>query len=200
MLPLANIKAAEKMAEEMAKGKCQKNYIYNPIIYRARDYTFQNETFFPPPERESLESKLKGEMQYKSIRSIYKITFTLLVHEDILVDKNGDRLVSYHIIQDLKREPVCRQQIEGNYVLMNRLRIVQSDNVTHLLKRIPGCPHEGGYLDFCFSHQNQHWHYQIISSNIQKWGKEAVVTDCQSPTWHYHSSTAGADIFLYKVM
>ena len=117
----------------------------------------------------------------------YIISFTLLVEGEILVDKNGDRLVSNHIIRDLKREPVCRKQIDGNYFLMNRLRIVQPDAVTHL-------------LDFCFSHQDQHWHYKIISSSIQKSGNERVVTDCQSPTWHYHSSTAGAKIFLYKVM
>ena len=63
MLPLADIKAAEKMAEELSKGKCKKNYIYNPINYKAYQYNYQKETYSPPPKRASLESQLKGDMQ-----------------------------------------------------------------------------------------------------------------------------------------
>ena len=82
---------------------------------------------------------------------------------------------------------------------MNRLRIVQSDKVEHILKRIKVCPHEEETSDFCFSNGDRHWHYSIISTNILKSGKELVVPDCKSPTWHCHSTIEGAEIFLYKV-
>ena len=115
------------------------------------------------------------------------------------MDSNKNRLVSQHTINKLKLESACPQNIDGNYVLMNRLHIVQSDKVEHILKRISGCPDEGETSDFCFSNGDLHWHYSIISTNILKSGKERVVLDCKSPTWHCHSSIADAEIFLYKV-
>ena len=127
------------------------------------------------------------------------------------MDKNGDRIVSENILQTLKFEPRERQKIGNNYFIMNWVRIVQKDNVEHILKRLPRCPKKGVISDFCFSHpkENIHWHYEIISTKLDSSGMRRVaVDDCQSPTWkcqspatwnYYLTIEDGAQLFLLKV-
>ena len=77
---LAGMKAAEEMAERMAKGQCQKKYKWNPTFYKAENYAAQKQACPPPPKRAHLEIQSKGKIRFK-IRTILSKFVIIFVFE-----------------------------------------------------------------------------------------------------------------------
>ena len=126
----------------------------------------------------------------------------MLDDREILVDKYGDRLVSEVTKNIVKGELKVRQMISDNYVFMNCVRIVQQDDVEHILKLLPACPNVESMSHYCFSHPSLdiHWHYEIISSNMKSVGLRRWLSYNDDPTWyHFKNIEDGAQLFLMKM-
>ena len=126
----------------------------------------------------------------------------MVYSQDILVDSHGHWLISEDILRKVKEELKERQQIDNINIFLNYIRIVQADDVVHIMKILPDCPNDGRISHYCFPHpeKNLHWHYQIISTRMKSSGIQRTVFSNEKPTWSFHSFLEdGAQLFLMKI-